>query len=131
MQLDEAVVIVTGAARGIGRACALALGKAGFHVAANDLRDEATRAEIHAAPVITLDGCKRACARVNVELAGAHVTKEVSVLDLYRQYPELKPQGISQLNDAGLELARRLAAEVAAACDALSAKDGEGGTNHA
>jgi NAD(P)-dependent dehydrogenase (short-subunit alcohol dehydrogenase family) len=35
--------LVTGAARGIGRACALALGRAGFDIAANDREDSETR----------------------------------------------------------------------------------------
>jgi NAD(P)-dependent dehydrogenase (short-subunit alcohol dehydrogenase family)/AcrR family transcriptional regulator len=45
--LDEfPVALVTGAARGIGRACALALSRVGFHIAANDLDDETTHAHL-------------------------------------------------------------------------------------
>lgn len=96
------------------------------------LGDEATRAEIQNAPVITLDGCKLGCARVNVGLAGGQISKEISVLDFYRQNRELKPEGISQLNEAGLELARRLAAAVAEDCDALCAGGtDQGGYDHA
>ena len=95
------------------------------------LGDEAAKAEIERSPVITLDGCKLGCARVNVCQAGGQVAKEFAVLDFYRQHRELKPQGISQLNEEGLELARRLAAEVAAACDVLSAGESEGGADHA
>ena len=91
------------------------------------LGDAEARAAIHDAPVITLDGCKLGCARVNVGLAGGRVAREFAVLDFFRQHRELKPAGISQLNQEGLELARRLAAEVAEACDALR----EEGDNHA
>ena len=43
---DMPVALVTGAARGIGRACALALSRAGFHIAANDLADERSRTHL-------------------------------------------------------------------------------------
>ena len=65
------------------------------------------------APVITLDGCKLACATVNVRQAGGEVAKEYAVLDFYRQHRELKPQGIAELNEGGQALARALAEEVA------------------
>ncbi len=48
---QKPVALVTGAGRGIGRACALALAGAGFAVAVNDLESEATpprRAELEA-----------------------------------------------------------------------------------
>ena len=41
--LTDRVAIVTGAARGIGRATALALGRAGAHVVAVDLEESAAK----------------------------------------------------------------------------------------
>ncbi len=83
------------------------------------LGDEEARAEIAAAPVITMDGCKLACATVNVRQAGGTVAKEYAVLDFYRQHRQLKPAGIAELNEGGQALARALAEEVARDCDEL------------
>ncbi len=90
------------------------------------LGDEQARAAIASAPVITLDGCKLACATVNVRQAGGCVAKGYAVLDFYRQHKELKPQGIAELNEGGLALARALAEDVARVSDELA-----GGESHA
>jgi hypothetical protein len=54
-----------------------------------------------------------------VRQAGGAVAQEVVVLDFYRQHRDLKPQGIAELNEGGLALARALAEEIAATCDRL------------
>lgn len=90
------------------------------------LGDEAARAAVQEAPVITLDGCKLGCATLNVRQAGGSVAREYAVLDFYRQHKNLKPQGIAQLNEGGEALARALAEAVAAASDEL-----HGGEEHA
>ena len=81
------------------------------------LGDEEARAEIAGAPVITMDGCKLACATVNVRQAGGAVAKEYAVLDFFRQHRQLKPSGIAELNEGGRALAQALAEEVAHDCD--------------
>jgi uncharacterized metal-binding protein len=83
------------------------------------LGDEAAQSAVRQARVITLDGCKLACASVNVRQAGGAVAREYAVLDFYRRHRDLKPAGIAELNEGGLALARALAGEVADACDAL------------
>lgn len=90
------------------------------------LGDAAARAAVQEAPVITMDGCKLACATVNVRQAGGSVAREYAVLDFYRQHKNLKPQGIAELNEGGEALARALAEAVAAASDEL-----HGGEEHA
>ncbi|HEX9115279.1 MAG TPA: putative zinc-binding protein [Anaerolineae bacterium] len=90
------------------------------------LGDEAARAAVQEAPVITLDGCKLACATANVRQAGGSVAREYAVLDFYRQHKNLKPQGIAELNEGGEALARALAGAVAAVSDEL-----RGGEEHA
>ncbi len=55
--------------------------------------------------------------------AGGAVAQEYAVLDFYRQHRDLKPQGIAELNEGGLALARALAEEIAAACDQLDAPE--------
>jgi uncharacterized metal-binding protein len=84
------------------------------------LGDEEARSQIADSPVITMDGCKLACATVNVRQAGGTVAKEYAVLDFYRQHRQLKPGGIAELNEGGEALARALAEDLAQDCDELS-----------
>jgi uncharacterized metal-binding protein len=77
------------------------------------LDDEEARQAVRDAQVITIDGCKLACATVNVGQAGGQVAREFTVLDCYRHHKQLKPKGIAELNEAGQALARVLAEEVA------------------
>ncbi len=84
------------------------------------LGDEAAQEVVRQARVITLDGCKLACASINVRQAGGVVAREYAVLDFYRQHRNLKPQGIAELNEGGLALARALAVDA----DVLILDDG-------
>jgi uncharacterized metal-binding protein len=76
------------------------------------LGDKDTRTEISSARAIAIDGCLKACAAKVVEGAGGTLVHGLQVLDVCRQHPDLKPSGISELNDAGQQLARALAEEV-------------------
>ena len=88
------------------------------------LGDEDAQAAVRGVPVITLDGCKLACATVNVGEARGHVAREFTVLDCYRRNKQCKPQGIAELNEGGLALARALAEEVMQAAGELMEADG-------
>ena len=88
------------------------------------LGDEDAQAAVRGVPVITLDGCKLACATVNVSQAGGTVAREFTVLDCYRRNKQCKPQGIAELNEGGLALARALAEEVMQAAGELMETDG-------
>ena len=88
------------------------------------LGDEDAQAAVRGVPVITLDGCKLACATVNVGEAGGHVARKFTVLDCYRRNKQCKPQGIAELNEGGLALARALAEEVMQAAGELMEADG-------
>lgn len=88
------------------------------------LGDERAQEAVRAAEVITLDGCKLACATVNVGQAGGQVAREFTVLDCYRRHKQFKPQGISELNEGGMLLAQALAQEVAQAVGELSGPGG-------
>lgn len=88
------------------------------------LGDEAAREAVQAAPALTLDGCKLACATNLVRQSGGVVAQDFVVLDTFRKNRTLKPAGIAELNDGGLALARALADEVAVAADAALAADG-------
>jgi uncharacterized metal-binding protein len=90
------------------------------------LGDEQARAKVAGAPAITIDGCKLMCAAKMVRQAGGTVAEECTVMDAYRRHKDLKAQGITQLNEAGLKLARVLAEELAVKVDALAAAPAEG-----
>lgn len=81
------------------------------------LGDEAARAVIAANAAVTIDGCKLACATKMVKESGGKVVGEFAVLDVYRRNKQFKPQGIAELNEGGIQLARALATEVAEVVD--------------
>ena len=76
------------------------------------LGDETARDLIAKHPAITIDGCKQMCAAKMVKQSGGTVVHEIAVLDVFRRHKDLKPEGIAELNEAGLKLARVLAEEV-------------------
>lgn len=81
------------------------------------LGDISARELVGHAPAITIDGCKHLCASKMVKQSGGTVALEVAVLDAYRRRKDLKPEGIAELNEAGRELARVVAEEIAASLD--------------
>ncbi len=88
------------------------------------LGDEDAQAAVRSAPVITIDGCKLACATVNVSQAGGASARKFTVLDCYRRHKDMRPHGIAELNEGGLALARALAEEVAQAAAELGGTQG-------
>jgi len=72
-------------------------------------------------PAVAIDGCKQMCAAKMVRESGGTVAREVAVLDVFRRHKDLKPEGIAELNEAGRQLARVLAEEVA---ESLEGKGG-------
>jgi len=92
------------------------------------LGDEESQAIVAECPAVTIDGCKLACAAKMVQQSGGTIAQEFAVLDVYRRYKDLKPQGIAELNEAGLKLARVLAEEVAVVVDNLITEK-QGGEN--
>lgn len=93
------------------------------------LGDESARSAVADQPAITIDGCKLACATKMVKESGGTVAREYAVLDVYRRYKQFKPQGISELNEGGRQLAQALANEIAGVVDELSGE--KGGEAHA
>ncbi len=87
--------------------------------------DEKSREALAACPAVTIDGCKLACATKMVQQCGGQVAREFAVLDVYRRYRELKPQGIAELNEGGEQLALALAAEIDQVVDELTREGGE------
>jgi uncharacterized metal-binding protein len=84
------------------------------------LGDDEARAQVRAAPVVTIDGCKLQCAAKLVGQSGGTPVREVAVLDVYRRHNDLKPDGIAELNESGRQLARVIAEEIAQTVDNLA-----------
>ena len=91
------------------------------------LGDESARNAVRTQATVTIDGCKLMCAAKVVAQNGGRIAREFAVLDAFRQRPDLRPEGIAELNDAGRQLARVLAEEVAAGVDGAT---GAGGGEH-
>ena len=81
------------------------------------LGDPETREIVAACPAVTIDGCKLACATRMVLESGGKVLQDFAVLDVYRRYKQFKPQGITELNEGGLQLAHAMAQEIARVVD--------------
>ena len=88
------------------------------------LGDAEAQAQVRDQPTITIDGCPSACAKVSVEAAGGKPAAEFRVFDVYRAHRELKVRSVSELGDAGREMVRILAEEIAAKVDELTKDEG-------
>ena len=71
-------------------------------------------AAVQSHPCITIDGCPRACAQKNVELAGGTVADAVRVVDTFKAHRGAQPGSASELTDEGWAIAREIAEAVAA-----------------
>lgn len=89
--------------------------------------EEEARERVTTGQTITIDGCKLMCAAKLVEQSGGTILRRVAVLDVYRDHKDLKPEGIAELNEAGKQLARVIAAEIVTTIDATT---GTGEANH-
>ena len=81
------------------------------------LGEEDAQFRVRGNAAVTIDGCKLMCASKLVKLSGGTVAREISVLDVFRRHKRLKPEGIAELNVAGKELARVIAAEISQTLD--------------
>ncbi len=77
------------------------------------LGDETARRIVAQNPAVTIDGCKQMCAAKMVKQSCGTVINEATVFDAFRRHKDLKPEGIAMLNEAGMQLARVLAEEIA------------------
>ncbi|MFA6568323.1 MAG: putative zinc-binding protein [Victivallales bacterium] len=77
------------------------------------LGDEEARSIVSQNPVVTIDGCTQMCASKMVRQSGGTVVSEKTVFDAFRRHRDLKPDGIAELNDQGMKLAKILAQEIA------------------
>ncbi len=92
------------------------------------MREESAVSTITGNPVITIDGCKLACASKMVKESGGKIEQRFDVLDVYRRYKNFRPDGIAELNENGVKLAHALADEAVVTIDDLIAEN-RGDTN--
>ncbi len=82
--------------------------------------DEETLAEVNAHPVVTIDGCGKACARTNVELAGGEVSEALQVGRFLAGHRGAQPGTGSELTPEGWMITREIAQAVADRVDGLA-----------
>lgn len=86
--------------------------------------DEEAGREVAGRAAVAIDGCKLECAAKGLACAGAAKVRKVAVFDVIRRHRGLKPEGVCDLNEDGLTLARAAAEEAAQIVDAIDAEDG-------
>jgi uncharacterized metal-binding protein len=78
------------------------------------VREEAnTLAKVKAYPCITIDGCGKACAQKNVEIAGGDVAAAFQVAKALSNHHGAQPGTGSELTDEGWMVTREIAEAVA------------------
>ena len=123
---------------GIGKSLGAAAREAAF-ILAEDLRpdtteivalsllvmgDEQAKREVAGGEAVAIDGCKLECAAKGLACSGAARVHKVAVFDVIRRHRGLKPEGVCDLNEDGLKLARATADEAAKIVDDINAEDG-------
>ena len=123
---------------GIGKSLGAAAREAAF-ILAEDLRpdttkivalsllvmgDEQAKREVAGGEAVAIDGCKLECAAKGLACSGAAGVHKVAVFDVIRRHRGLKPEGVCDLNEDGLKLARATADEAAKIVDDANAEGG-------
>jgi uncharacterized metal-binding protein len=76
--------------------------------------DQETLDKVRALPCLTIDGCGKACAQKNVEIAGGEVIRAFQVARTLAGHRGSQPGTGSELTEEGWVITRELAEEVAA-----------------
>jgi uncharacterized metal-binding protein len=76
-------------------------------------RDPEAVEAIKSRPCITIDGCPKACAEKNVEMAGGRAARAVQVTEAFKKHRGAKPGTATDLTEDGWAIARDVAREVA------------------
>lgn len=136
MKMKRRIAVVP--CSGIGKSLGAAAREAAF-ILAEDLRPEATKIvalsllvmgdeqakrEVAGGQAIAIDGCKLECAAKGLACSGAAHVHTIAVFNVIRRHRGLKPEGVCDLNDDGLKLARAAADEAAKIVDDVDAEGG-------
>ena len=84
------------------------------------INDPEAKRLVTANPVIAIDGCPKECAKKSIESQGVKVARAYQAIGFYTAHKDLKPEGISELNEAGQKLAAMAAEELAEVVDQLA-----------
>ena len=76
-------------------------------------------AAVREAPCLTVDGCPKACAQKNVELAGGRVAKAFQVAEAFKAFRGAQAGSATALSEEGWAIARAVASDVAASVASL------------
>jgi len=121
------------ACSGIGKSLGAAAREAA-HILTEDLRpdqakvvalallvmgDEEAGREVAGREAVAIDGCKLECAAKGLACAGAANVRKIAVFDVVRRHRGLKPEGVCDLNEDGLKLAKAAAEEAANVIDEI------------
>lgn len=69
---------------------------------------------------IAVDGCPNECSKKNLELLNAKLAANYRVVDILRQYRNLKPSAVTFLDEDGRKLARILAEKIVSKINELN-----------
>lgn len=86
--------------------------------------DEDARRSAKSHLCIAVDGCPNECAKKNLELSGAKLAANFRVVDILRDHRDLKPNGVTFLDEDGRKLAKILAEKIALKVDELNDMEG-------
>lgn len=86
--------------------------------------DEEAKREVAGGRAIAIDGCKLECAAKGLVCSGAAKVHRIAVFDVVRRHRGLKPEGVCDLNEDGLKLARAAAEEAAEIIDGTGEEGG-------
>jgi uncharacterized metal-binding protein len=75
--------------------------------------DEETLAKVKAHPCLTVDGCAKACAQKNVEIAGGEVAAAFQVAKALTNHRGIQPGNGSELTGDGWAVTREIAEAIA------------------
>jgi uncharacterized metal-binding protein len=76
-------------------------------------RDAEAVAAVKTQHCITIDGCPKACAEKNVQMAGGQAAKAVQVTEAFKKHHGAKPGSATDLTEDGWAIARDVAKTVA------------------
>lgn len=76
------------------------------------IKDEETVQKIRQSPCITVDGCVAQCAKKNVEHHQGKLKGEITILDVIKENPKLKPGNVLDIGPDGEKLARKVAEKI-------------------
>ncbi len=86
--------------------------------------DDEARSEVAGREAIAIDGCKLECAAHGLACSGAAKIHKIAIFDVVRRHRGLKPEGVCDLNEDGLKLARAAAEDAAGIVDDSDAEGG-------